>query len=214
MKICYYSVQKLCIQPFRVCRGNKTKPFYHVTNIWKVLSFPARGPRKVWHLMSLRLPFTVVIASYATLWHFSVVVTASYAISWHWKGKLSLLPVVSTSLDKQLHYYCLCYVVFTWKFLLMVQVLDGRLHTKRVSWHASHLWRGTRQRPRSKAPVSSEEVAKSCNISKTWCPYFVKQQSLEQPNRMPVDLAVYEQFSLRTLCCSELRTSPAPAHDP
>ena len=53
------------------------------------------------------------------------------------------------------------------------QVLNGRLHTKRVSWHVSHSWRGTRQRSRNKAPVcitfSSEEVTKSCHISKTWC---------------------------------------------
>ncbi|PSN39855.1 hypothetical protein C0J52_21000 [Blattella germanica] len=31
---------------------------------------------------------------------------------------------------------------------------------------------------------------------------FLKQESLEQPDRMPVDLAVCEQFSLRRLCCN------------
>ena len=35
---------------------------------------------------------------------------------------------------------------------------------------------------------------------KDFMPVFVKQESLEQPDRMPVDLAVCEQFSLRTLC--------------
>ncbi|PSN34956.1 hypothetical protein C0J52_17618 [Blattella germanica] len=49
---------------------------------------------------------------------------------------------------------------------------------------------------------------------KNFMAVFVKPESLEQPDRTPVDLAVCEQFSLKKLCCSELRIIPARAHEP
>ena len=36
-------VKKFRIQTLRVCRGDKTKPFCYLTNIWQVLRFLARG---------------------------------------------------------------------------------------------------------------------------------------------------------------------------
>ena len=37
-----------------VCRGDKTKPFCYVTNIWQVLRFLARGPWRFWRRMVLQ----------------------------------------------------------------------------------------------------------------------------------------------------------------
>ena len=47
-------VKKSHIQTLRVCRGDKTKPFCYVTNIWQVLGFLARGPWRVWCRMVLQ----------------------------------------------------------------------------------------------------------------------------------------------------------------
>ena len=38
----------------RVCRGDKTKPFCYVTNMWQILRFPARGPWRGWRRMVLQ----------------------------------------------------------------------------------------------------------------------------------------------------------------
>ena len=48
------SVKKFRMKTLRVCRGNKTKPFCYVTNIWQVLCFLARGPWRVWCRMVLQ----------------------------------------------------------------------------------------------------------------------------------------------------------------
>ena len=186
----------------------KRNPFV-MWEICQVLRFPARGPWRVGRLTSLRSPFTVVIASYASRWYFSVAVSASYITSW--KDKLSLLPVVSTSLDKQLHYYCLCYVVFTWKFLLIVQFLDGRLHTKRVMENHEAT---VEKQGACMQNVSLGGGYQIMSHFKDLMPVFAKQEFLEQPEQTPVDLAECEQFSLRTLCWSEVRTTPAPSHEP
>ena len=47
-------VKKFLIQTLRVCRGDKTKPFCYVTNIWQVLCFLVRGPWRVWRRMVLQ----------------------------------------------------------------------------------------------------------------------------------------------------------------
>ena len=44
-------VKKFRIQTLRVCRGDKTKPFCYVTNIWQVPRFRARGSWRVWRRM-------------------------------------------------------------------------------------------------------------------------------------------------------------------
>ena len=50
----YTECKKIRIQTLRICRGDKTKPFCYVTNIWQVHCFLARGPWRVWRRMVLQ----------------------------------------------------------------------------------------------------------------------------------------------------------------
>ena len=78
----YTGVKKFRIQTLRVCRGDKTKPFCYVTNIWQVFRFLARGPWRVWHRMVLQKLLENVRKLH-------------YLYSWHITGNVGECPATS-----------------------------------------------------------------------------------------------------------------------
>ena len=66
--------KKIHIQTLRVCRGDKTKPFFYVINIWQVLRFLARGPWRVWRRMVLQKLLKMS----------SIYINAQLVSAWKW----------------------------------------------------------------------------------------------------------------------------------